>query len=652
MSKLIKICLTVVVWGGLSVAQASSLIPVEHFSKDFAYRNVKISPDGKYLAFISKVEGKNNLYVLDIKKSKIISGVNFSENAQVGRYEWSGDDRLVMEKQYISGWKSHPKYYGELFAMNADGSRKRYLVGYKGEMQTGSAVRKATPLYGTSFILDPLEHDEEHILIVTHPWNNVREPKTIVYEVNVDTGYRKRVAGSPHKNGWFLTDRQGNVRVVSSTENYVDFDFFVRPPEGGEWQPLKLENSALRSIRPVAFSASGKEVFLAASDNGQPEGLYKLDLATGKTNLVFQDDVVSPTNIWVDLNSKEVYAVELESGYPSYAFIDGDSKSSIKLKSLLASLPSSQVQIVSSSRDGKHSVVYAWSDTNPGQYYLYSEKEKNLKFLFSERGWIKPEEMSATKPISFKARDGLTIHGYLTLPTGKAAKNLPLVVMPHGGPHGPRDFWGFNVDTQLLASRGIAVLTVNFRGSGGYGKSFERAGHQKWGREIQFDIIDGTKYVIEQGYINPDNMCIMGASFGGYSALQSSILEPDLFKCAIGVVGVYDLPLMFEEGDISEHETGRTYLTEVLGSDPKVHKDFSPSYNVDKLKANVLIVHGGEDQRAPIEQAESLVAALKKAERPFEYMLLESEGHGFYKAKHRQEYYNTVLAFLNKNLKL
>ncbi|OHU97561.1 peptidase S9 [Pseudoalteromonas byunsanensis] len=647
-----KVCLAVVIWGGLSMAHASPLIPVEHFSKDFAYRSVKISPNGEYLAFISKVEGKNNLYVLDIKKSKIISGVNFSDNAQVGRYEWSGDDRLVMEKQYIRGWKTHPKYYGELFAMDADGSKKRYLVGYQGEMQTGSAVRKATPLYGTSFILDPLVHDEERILIVTYPWDNVKEPKTVVYEVNVNTGYRKRVAGSPHKSGRFLTDRQGNVRVVSSTDNGVDYEFYIRPPEGGKWHSLKLENGALRNIIPVAFSASGKEVFISATEHSKPKGIYKLDLTTGKTTMIFQDDVVSPTVVWVDIQSKEIYAIELEPGFPNYAFIDGDAKSSIKLKSLLASLPNSQVHLLNSSRDGKKSVVYAWSDTDPGQYYLYDEAQKSLKYLFSERGWLKPEEMSPTKPITFKARDGLTIHGYLTLPKGKPQKNLPLVVMPHGGPHGVRDFWGFDVDAQLLASRGIAVLKVNFRGSGGYGDVFLQAGYQNWGRDIQFDIIDGVKYVIKEGYANPDNMCIMGASFGGYSALQSSILEPDLFKCAIGVVGVYDIPMMFKEGDVSEYETGRNYLTKVLGSDPQVHKAFSPSYNVDKLKANVLIVHGGEDQRAPIEQAESLVEALKKAEHPFEYMLLESEGHGFYKAKHRQEYYNTVLAFLNKNLKL
>ena len=260
--------------------------------------------------------------------------------------------------------------------------------------------------------------------------------------------------------------------------------------------------------------------------------------------------------------------------------------------------------------------------------------------------------MAATKPISFKARDGLTIHGYLTLPENQEAKNLPLVVMPHGGPHGPRDWWGFDPDAQLLANRGMAVLKVNFRGSGGYGRSFEHAGHKKWGAEIQYDIIDATKYVVAQGFADPNNICIMGASFGGYSALQSSIIEPDLFKCAIGVVGVYDLPLMFKEGDIAGRERGQRYLKQVLGEDQQQLKAYSPVFNIDKLKAPVLVVHGGDDQRAPIEQAESLISSLKQANHPYEYMLLENEGHGFYKPKHRTEYYKRVLAFLQQHLTL
>jgi dipeptidyl aminopeptidase/acylaminoacyl peptidase len=353
--------------------------------------------------------------------------------------------------------------------------------------------------------------------------------------------------------------------------------------------------------------------------------------------------------VWVDEVSKELFAIENELGYPAYSFINNSHKSE-RLKALIQSLQGQQVQLVSSTEDGEKSIIFASSDTNPGSYYLFVAKKNSLRFLFATKSWIKPSEMAITKPVNYKARDGLTIYGYLTIPNNTDEKNLPLVVMPHGGPHGPRDWWGYESEAQLLASRGIAVLKVNFRGSGGFGRNFEHAGHKKWGAEIQYDIIDGVKYLIEQGTVNKDNICIMGASFGGYSALQSAILEPDMFQCAIGVVGVYDLPLMFEEGDISERDRGQRYLKSALGTDEALLKRFSPSYNIDKLKAPVLIVHGGQDERAPIEQAESLVAALKKENHPYIYELLEDEGHGFYKAEHRTRYYKQVLNFLDEHM--
>ncbi|KAF7767674.1 hypothetical protein PCIT_a3738 [Pseudoalteromonas citrea] len=648
----LQICWYITVLYSFGGAYASSNIPVEHFSKGMAYGQVQISPTGEYLAFVSKVDGKNNLYILDVKDNKIISGVAFSNDAQVGSYIWASDDRVVVEKQYLRGWADQPQYRGELVAMNADGSRKQYVVGYLGEMQVGSSIRKATPLYGTSYVLDSLPDDQDHILIVTYPWDSVKEPRTAVYRVNIHNGKRKRVANSPSKMGRYLTDHQGNVRVVVSSENYIDQSIHIREKRGDKWQPLPLKKIALQDITPWSFDKSGKYVLITGSESGEPKGIYKLNIATGTADKVFQDSQVSPSNVWVDSYSKEVFAVELDAGYPSYAFVDKASANSKKLKSLLATFPNSQVHLASTSKDNKRSIVFVRSDKNPGQYYLYDEYKGKLKFLFAQRSWLPTEQMSTTKPISLTARDGLSIHGYLTLPKGKEAKNLPLVVMPHGGPHGPRDYWGFELESQLLASRGIAVLKVNFRGSGGYGLNFEHAGHGEWGRAIQHDIIDATKYVIKAGYVNADNMCIMGSSFGGYSALQSAIIEPDLFKCAIGVVGVYDLPLMFEEGDIAGNQSGRNYLHEVLGSNEQQLQEFSPTYNISKLKAPVLIVHGGKDQRAPIEQAESLVKALKKAKHDYQYMLLETEGHGFYKAEHRTAYYKRVLAFLDDNLKL
>jgi dipeptidyl aminopeptidase/acylaminoacyl peptidase len=260
--------------------------------------------------------------------------------------------------------------------------------------------------------------------------------------------------------------------------------------------------------------------------------------------------------------------------------------------------------------------------------------------------------MSEVKPISFTSRDGKVISGYLTLPYDKEAKNLPLVVNPHGGPHGVRDEWGFNTQNQMLANQGMAVLQVNFRGSGGFGQNFEQAGFQKWGSEVQYDILDATHYVIEQGYVDKNRICISGGSFGGYSALQSAILEPDLFKCAIGFAGIYNLELMFDEGDIANSASGTSYLKNVLGQNSEVLRAMSPSENVDKLKANLLLVHGGDDERAPIEQLESLEKALKAHDYPYEKLVMDDEGHGFYNDDNRAQYYEKMLLFLKKNLNI
>ncbi|MEQ3530015.1 S9 family peptidase [Pseudoalteromonas sp. XMcav11-Q] len=626
-------------------------IPLEAFSKGSEFSSVKISPNGEYLGFITKAEGKSILGFLELDGFKVIHAVRFNGNAQVGRYEWVNDNRVVLEKEYIRGWRDHPEYHGELFGVNVDGSRGRYLVGYQGETQTGSRLKKATPLYGTSYILDPLVNDEDKMLIVTYPWSGSKEPVTVVYEVNVHSGVRRKVSISPRRMGRFLTDHQGEVRAVASTDDNGNTSVFIKNTKDSDWKELTLAQD-LDDYWLHGFDESGKLAYLSAAKAGEPRGVYQLTLETGKLKHFFQDKLVDPSKIWRDPVNQTPFAIELDPDYPTYAFVDQDSIWSQRLKSLIASIPGNQIRIVSGTRDGSRVIVFAGSDINPGNYYLFDSKKNQLGLLVANRSWIDPNSMSTMEAISFKGRDGITIHGYLTTPQGKEKKNLPLIVMPHGGPHGPRDYWQFDPEVQMLASRGMAVLQINFRGSGGYGDAFEELGYRKWGKEIQYDIIDGTRDLISKGIADKNRICIMGASFGGYSALQSAILEPDLFQCAVGVVGVYDLPLMFEEGDIAQRSSGVAYLERVLGTDEKQLKEFSPSYNVEKLRVPVLIVHGGEDQRAPIEQAESLIDALKKADKPYQYYLLEDEGHGFYKPEHRLKYFKKVLAFLEKPMQL
>ncbi|WP_232056484.1 S9 family peptidase [Pseudoalteromonas sp. A25] len=634
-----------------SFAAGSPTITLADFAKDVAYQNVKLSPKGDYISFIAKQDDKNALFILDASTFKLSHAVAFNANGQVGDYEWVNDERVVMEKQYLRGWKSQPGYAGELFGVDVDGSNARYLVGVQGEQQVGSNIKKATPLGGISYILDPLHDDPKHMLVFNIPDTGTNEPTTKVYRVNVEKGNRALRARSPEKMANFLTDHQGNVRVASASKNGINTQVYVRGEDETTWKMLKL-NGVFRSIKLLTFDKNGQQVYILASRKGEPEGVFKLDLGTGKATKIYQDEVVSPKTAWISEYDKALYAIEIDNGYPTYVFPDEDSIKAKRLKNIIRVLQGDQVHLVSTTRDGKKSVFFASSDINAGQYYLYDSKTSQLQQLFSAREWLHPDLMSQTKPITFQSRDKLTIHGYLTLPVSKQHKNLPLVVMPHGGPHFERDWWEFNPEVQMLASRGIAVLQVNFRGSGGYGVAFQSAGYQQWGGKIQHDIIDGVQYVVSQGYANKDNICVMGASFGGYSALQSAILAPDLFKCAVGVMGVYDLPLMFDEGDIALRQSGLNYLTQVLGKDKRKLKAFSPSHNVAQLKAPVLIVHGGEDERAPIEQAESIIRALQAAEHPYQYKQLDDEGHGFYKPKHRAQYYETVMAFLGEHLKL
>jgi len=634
-----------------SISGQAKPLSFAHFSKGAEFFTVKLSPDGKYVAAITKLDDKNALIILNRKDMSMKHVVKFDKNEQVGDYDWVSNERIVLQRGYLKGWSDQPHYYGELMAVNADGSRGKYLMGYRAKQQTGTAIKRAEIVYGSSWVIDPLVEDEDHMLVATYPWRgsktNTRVP---VYKVDVFNGHKKKVADAPTNLPNYLTDANGVVRLAISTKDYVSQNILYRSKAKEKWQELKFDNETFTNIYPRAFSKDGKSLFVSASENGQPDGIYKFNVTNQTFTKISSHSTVEPTQVYYDRESGSIYAVEYEDGEAGYQFVDKSSKLTKRLKGLLQALPGHQVRIISSTLDQTLQVLWAGNAKNPGDYYLYDGATRKLSYMFSNKRWIDPKLMAQTKGIKFNSRDGKTIHGYLTLPNNKESKNLPLIVMPHGGPHGVRDTIGFESKSQMLANNGLAVLKVNFRGSGGYGEQFERDGHRKWGAEVQYDIIDGVKHLIEDGTVDKNNICIMGASFGGYSALQSSIIEPDLFKCAIGVVGVYDLPLMFEEGDIQRRTEGENYLEAVLGTDEKILKDFSPVHNIEKLKAPVLVVHGKEDERAPIEHAENLMAAMDKYDHPYEYLEFKDEGHGFYKAKHREIYYKKVISFLNKHL--
>jgi dipeptidyl aminopeptidase/acylaminoacyl peptidase len=304
------------------------------------------------------------------------------------------------------------------------------------------------------------------------------------------------------------------------------------------------------------------------------------------------------------------------------------------------------------SDDLKKLVVFSWSAKDPGSYYIFDLEKKQLKPLFATCPWIKPEQMADVYPISYKSRDGLVIHGYLTVPAGQEPKNLPMVVFPHGGPFS-RDIWEFDRDTQFLASRGYAVLQMNYRGSPGYGEDFYVKGQRHIGRELQDDITDGTKWAIAQGIADPHRIAIMGWSFGGYSALMGAIREPNLYRCAIDLSGVTDWVALLKYQRTVTEGFGDDENAEMIGDpikDAADLADISPVNHADKIAVPLLLVYSKDDRVVPFEQARLMKAALDSAHRSCELITKRNEGHGFYKYDHRLELYQQIDKFLAANM--
>ena len=291
-------------------------------------------------------------------------------------------------------------------------------------------------------------------------------------------------------------------------------------------------------------------------------------------------------------------------------------------------------------------IVY--SDRIPGDFYLFDRKLERATYLASKDGWFKPEMLSEVRSINLKARDGLPLQGFITIPRGSNGRNLPLVVNPHGGPFGIYDYWAYNFETQLLASRGYAVLQLNFRGSGNNGRAFEHAGYKQWGGTMQDDLTDATHWAIQQGIADPHRICIYGASYGAYAALMGVAKEPNLYRCAIGYVGVYDMDLMYHGGDVHESMYGYNSLKEQLG---KQNLDaISPTNLADRITVPVMLVAGREDRRAPYEHTERMRDALQRAGKQVDARIYYGEGHGFYKEADVTDFYTRMLAFLDRNI--
>jgi dipeptidyl aminopeptidase/acylaminoacyl peptidase len=643
--------LEIFIFGCLVSGCFAAELPVETFFRNYEHNEALLSPDGDFLAALAPDGNRVGLAIVDLK-NKTAHWAFADKYADVASFFWITTNRL--------GFKlSHDGYIESgLMAVDLDGKRATRLIGARGKVeQFGRRLRVD---WGTHF-LSLLPGSSDEFLVTSLEKSQQADSATLlrfadIYRMNFFTGDKSLEVKNPgHVIRW-VVDEHGVVRAGLAF-NLTRFQVLYRDKAGAPWEQLADYNYDERGIVPVGVTADNRTL-LVASDGGEdhtalytfdPKAKKVLELAFRHPDADVDEAIFSPKH--------QLVGVICETDKPEVYWFEP--KRAEWQKAVDKALTNTVNLLVSGSRDGSKILLLASSDRTPGTYYMLHTETMRLEKLFDRAEWIHAEEMAEMKPIQFKARDGLTINGYLTLPKGGSGKNLPLIVNPHGGPQA-RDVWGFDPEVQFLANRGYAVLRVNFRGSTGYGRTFLRAGNREWGLKQQDDITDAVKWAIERGIADPTRICIYGASYGGFAALRGLETTPELYRCGISYAGVIDIETTLEHhldwvmrNPVPRLQIQEAGIMDMLGGrkEQKEHwKDISPISHVDQIQVPAFLAYSEYDSRVPIAPARTLAKELKKRGKLYDFMVKDNEDHGFHQEENKIVLWKKVDEFLKATM--
>jgi dipeptidyl aminopeptidase/acylaminoacyl peptidase len=599
------------------------LIPMKDFFRNPEKVAYSLSPNGEYLAFMQPWETRLNVFVEKIGSGQPVR-VTSAKERDIAGFAWKGDNRIV----YVQDTGGDENY--RLYAVGIDGSNPKDLTPFE-------KVRAQ--------IIDQLERNDSEILVGL----NKRQPRIFdVYRINVNTGEMQMIAENPgNYTGWF-TDWDGKLRIATTTDG-VNSTLLFRNSEADKFEPV-VTTSFKETFVPLLFTPDNKQIYVSTNIGRDKAAIVKYDVATKKeVEKIFEHPEVDVNNLLSSRKRRVITGVSYVTDKPGFYFIDkqrGDLQKDIGRR-----LPGYEVRLAGCNREEDKCLVRTFSDRSRGAYYFYDLKSKDFRKLADVSPWLNEQDLVQMKPIKYQSRDGLTINGYLTLPKGMPARNLPVVVNPHGGPW-YRDTWGYNPEVQFLANRGYAVLQMNFRGSTGYGRHFWEASFKQWGKAMQDDITDGVQWLIKQGIADPKRIGIYGGSYGGYATLAGLVYTPDLYAVGIDYVGVSNL-FTFIKAFPPYWKPYLEMVYEMVGH-PEKEKDLltsaSPVFHSDKIKVPLLIAQGANDPRVNKAESDQMVEALKKRGIEVPYIVKANEGHGFSNQENRFDFYRAMEEFLGKHL--
>jgi dipeptidyl aminopeptidase/acylaminoacyl peptidase len=606
--------------------EKAPILPLEDFFKNPEKTGYQISPDGKYFSYLAPFESRLNVFIQEIGGDTAIRITSETER-DIRRYFWANNERILFLKD-----KGGDENF-MLFGVNIDGSNFKGLTEFDGVMTD---------------IIDDLEDIPSEVIVGL----NKRIPQIFdPYRLNIETGELTMLAENPGNIQGWMTDHNGRLRAAYTVDG-TNSSLLYREAENEEFKAV-LTTTFKESINPMFFTFDNKKIYATSNLGRDKAAAVIFDIANGKEEkVVYENEDYDVDRITYSRKRKTLTAAMYQSWKSERYFFDDLYKEVVT--DLESKLPGVYVAITGRTKEEEKWMIRTYSDKTLGDYYVYTVETKELTHIHEVSPWLKAENMAEQKPIQYQSRDGLTINGYLTLPKGytmETAKNLPVVVNPHGGPWA-RDSWGFNPEIQFLANRGYAVLQMNFRGSTGYGRKFWEASFGQWGLKMQDDITDGVNWIIEIGIADPKRIAIYGGSYGGYATLAGLTYTPELYACGVDYVGVSNLFTFFESFP-PYWEPFKEMMYEMVGhpeEDSVQLAETSPALNADKIVVPLYIAQGANDPRVKKAESDQMVEAMKARGVEVEYLVKDNEGHGFHNEENQFEFYGAMEKFLNTHI--
>ena len=572
-------------------------IPLEDFFKNPEKSSYQISPDGSFYSFMAPYKNRMNIFIQKIGDSSATQ-LTFEEARDIAGYFWPNNEQIVFLKDEGGDENFH------LFGVNIDGSNSVSFTDFDG-------VRAQ--------IIDDLPDQKDFVVIGLNKRNNqVFDP----YRLNLKTGETSMLAKNPGNIQGWMFDHDGKLRIATAIVDGVNQSILYRENEEDEFKTIITTNFK-EGFNPQFFTFDNKNIIGSSNLGRDKSVIVEFDPITAKeVRVLYANDNYDVNGVGYSRKRKVITAAYFESWKSERHYFDSTSKAIFE--KIQKQLSGYEIGITAINKDENIIILRTYSDKSLGSYYIYNSDDDKMEKIVEVSPWIDENEMSNQLPIDYQSRDGLKINGYLTLPKGynmENAKNLPVVINPHGGPWA-RDSWGFNPEVQFLANRGYAVLQMNFRGSTGYGRKFFEASFKKWGREMQDDITDGTQWLIDKGIADSTRIAIYGGSYGGYATLMGLVKEPKMYAAGVDYVGVSNM-FTFMKTIPPYWEPMLEMMYEMVGDvekDSAMLREVSPVFHVDKIKAPLFIARGKNDHSVNVDESDHTVKAVKDKGIQIEYV--------------------------------